>query len=455
MFMRLIYSENLMVTPYPQFKMNYQKFDVSNHICRLLTIIFLFVCPVLIYASEYSPEDLVNPNIQDRRVYVADPANLVSPAAKQQANSILWNLRQKTGAEVVVAVVPNTGDYTEEDFATKLFDNWKIGKADKDNGVLILIVPDQRAARIATGYGVEGVMPDISAMKIIQRSIVPSMKEGDLNSAVVNVSYDVANVLSDPEAAAELKSNQAESWNQMPESDITKEDFIIFIICVVLGVLLVSFCKLIYDSSRFKNLDRYSQSRGWHDNLSTYLLLSIFSLGLGLIPYWIARRKYHNSRNKPMSCPTCKGKMHKLNEEEDNNLLSPSQDFEEKLNSVDYDVWVCDDCGTVERYAYPNKHSIYQECPHCHTKAMYLVKDHTVVPPTTRRTGIGERIYECKYCHNHTTKRYNIPKKEDGSAAAALAAGAILGSRGHGSGGGFGGGFGGGMTGGGGATGRW
>ena len=422
---------------------------------KIKILLFISLIASIAVAKEYSPDELVNPNIADRRIYVADPANLVGSQAEAIANSTLWNLRQKTGAEAVLVVVPNTGDYTREEFATRLFDNWKVGKSDKDNGVIILIVPDQKEAWIATGYGVEGVIPDISAAKIIQRSVVPYMKEGNLDGAVVAVTSDVSNVLSDPVAAEELKSNKEEAWEEMPESDITTEDLITVIICIILGVLLVSICKYVYDNNRLKQLDRYSQARGWHDNMSTYLLLSIFSLGLGLIPYFIVRRKYHNSRNKPMQCPACKGKMKKLNEEEDNNLLSPSQDFEEQLNSVDYDVWVCEDCGTVERFAFPNKHSIYEECPHCHTKAMTLIKDQTVMAPTTRRNGIGERVYECKYCHNLTRKRYNIPKKED-AAAAALAAGAILGSgRGGGFGGGMGGGFGGGRTGGGGGGGRW
>lgn len=424
---------------------------------KKITIIFLllssFLATINIYALDYSPSDIKNPNVSDRRVYVADPAGLVGDEAKTKANAILWYLRKKTGAEVVTVVVPNTGNYTREEFATKLFDEWKVGKSDKDNGVIILIVPDQREAWIATGYGVEGIIPDISAAKIIQRSVVPYMKEGNLDGAVVAVSQDVANVLSDPVAAEELKSNRKEKWEEMPESDITTEDFITFVICIIFAVLLVSVGMFIYDNNRFKKLDRYSEARGWHDQKSTYLALAFLSLGLGLIPYWLVKKKYINARNKPMKCPTCKGNMKKLNEEEDNNLLSPSQDLEEKLNSIDYDVWVCEDCGTVEKFAFPNKNSIYQECPVCHTKAMYLIKDHTVVPPTTRQTGIGERIYDCKYCHNQTKKRYTIPKKEDGTAAA-LAAGAILGSA-RGGGGSFGGGFGGGRTGGGGGGGRW
>ena len=416
----------------------------------------VFISWLAVNAKDYSPEEITNPNIANRYEYVADPANLVGGNAKSEANKTLWNLRQKTGAEVVAVVVPNTGNYTREEFATKLFDLWKVGKSDKDNGVIILIATDQREAWIATGYGVEGVLPDISAAKIVQRSVVPYMKEGNLDEAVVAVTKDVANILSDPVAAEELKSNKKDAWEEMQESDFSEEDLISLVLFVVITLFVISLIKYIYDSRRLRKADRYTQARGWYDSRTTYILLATFSLGLGLIPYLLSRRKYKNARNKPMSCPACKGEMTKLNEEEDNNLLSPSQDLEEQLNSVDYDVWVCKECGTVEKFAFPNKFSQYEECPHCHTKAMYLSKDHTVVAPTTRRAGMGERIYECKYCHNQTKKRYSIPKREDGSAvAAAVAAGAILGSGRGGMGGGIGGGFGGGRTGGGGGGGRW
>lgn len=422
---------------------------------RFLLLLCLGFTFIFAFARDYAPEDIPNPNIADRRVYVADPANLVSQQAEAQANNILWNLRKSTGAEVVCVVVPNTGSLSKEEFAVKLFDSWKVGKSDKDNGVIILIVPDQHEAFISTGYGVEGVIPDISAAKILNRSLVPHMRENDIDGGVVAVTADVANVLSDPEAAAELKSNKNEAWEEMPESDITGEDIFMIVIFFILGIAAISWITYIVDIKRIKNRDRYSQARTLHDDINTYLWLGILSVGLGAIPYWLMKRRYKKLRNDPMPCPACKGKMHKLNEEEDNNLLSPSQDFEERLNSVDYDVWVCEDCGTVERFAFPNKHSIYEECPHCHTKAMTMIKDHTVMAPTTRSTGIGEKIYDCKYCHNQTRKRYTIPKREDGTAAA-LAAGAILGSQGRGGGGGgFGGGFGGGRTGGGGGGVRW
>ena len=419
-----------------------------------ITLILLFsLVGLTMGANDYSPDKLVNPNIADRRVYVSDPAGLVSEADEATANAILWNLRQQTGVEAAIVVVPTTGDMPIEDYATELFTKWGIGKKDVKTGLLIVIATEQGEARIATGYGLEGLIPDISAKKIIDRSIVPYMRQNDVGGAVKAVASDVANILSDPAAAEELKSGRKESWEEDPESDLTSEDIINVVICLCIFVFLFSLGMFFYDNHKLGRQDRYRQALGWHEQRTTYILFAILSLGLGIIPYLLAERKYRKARNSPMKCPACNGRMKKLNEEEDNDLLSPSQDFEEKLNTVDYDVWVCEDCGTVERYPFRIKQSKYEECPHCHTVAMSMVRDHTLIPATTHREGLGEKIYECKYCHNRTKRQYKIPKKVDGTAAA-IAAGSILGGRGNG-GGGFGGGFGGGSTGGGGATGRW
>ncbi|MDE5883246.1 MAG: TPM domain-containing protein, partial [Muribaculaceae bacterium] len=409
-------------------------------------------------ARDYTPSEIPNPNLTDRRVYVADPGNSVSASTKAEVNKILSDLRSSTSAEVAVAVVPSIGDMTIEDFGEKLFTQWGLGKSDKYNGVLILIALDQRRARIQTGYGVEGVLPDISAKKIIDRSIISNMREGDLDAAVLASVNDVANVISDPVAAEELKSSQRDAW-ETAQGGVTGEDIRTFVTWLVWILFLFSVGMLIYDILATRNKDRYRKALMWHNHRTAYWILAACSLGLGLIPAAIAEWMRHRARNKPMKCPTCGSKMRKLNEEEDNALLTPSQDFEERLNTVDYDVWVCPDCGTVERYPFRTKQMKYSECPNCHTVAMCEVRDHTLVPATVHSQGTGEKIYECQFCHHQNRRRYVIPKKPD-PAAAAVAAGAILGSsgrRGGGfeGGGGFGGGFGGGSTGGGGASGGW
>lgn len=421
-----------------------------------IKVIFLLVFSALLsFGRDYTPDEIVNPNISDRRVYISDPGNLVSPAIKAQVNEELYNLRKSTGAEVVVAVIPSIGDMPIEDFSEKLFTKWGVGKSDKDNGVLILIAPEQRRARITTGYGVEGVLPDISAKKIIDRSIVSHMREDDLDGAVAASVNDVVTVLSDPVAAEELKSNEKDAWERGADA-LSPDTFINFLWYVAVFFFLCSIGLFLYDLFSSKGKERYSRAMVWHRHRMAYWILAVCSLGMGIITALLAEWRYRKLRNSPIKCPTCGTKMKKLNEEEDNEYLNAAQDLEEQLKTVDYDVWVCPDCGTVERFPFRAKQMKYTECPSCHTVAMRLVRDHTVVPPTTRREGVGEKIYECEYCRNQNRKRYSIPRKDDGSAAA-LAAGAILGSmgRGGGGGGGFGGGFGGGATGGGGASGGW
>lgn len=405
-------------------------------------------------ARDYTPQEIENPNLADRRVYVADPGNLVSPDVKERVDSRLYDLRRQTSAEVAVVVVPSIGDIPIEDFTEQLFTRWGLGKSDKDNGVMILIAIEQKRARIQTGYGVEGALPDISAKKIIDRDIVANMRMDDIDAAVESAASDVAAVISDPAVAEELKSGKGDAWEEA-ESEITPDDLVTFIGYVALAFGLIAIAMLFVDLCNARGKDRYRKSMIWYNHRKAYWVLAVCSLGIGLIAALLSEFFYKRARNKPLKCSVCGTKMRKLSEEEDNQLLSASQDFEEQLNTVDYDVWECPQCGSIERYPFRTKQMKYTECPNCHTIAMCLVRDHTLYPATTRRNGEGEKVYECMYCHHQNRRRYVIPRRDDGTAAA-LAAGAIIGSLGRGGGGGgFGGGFGGGSTGGGGASGGW
>lgn len=422
----------------------------------ILIIIILFSSLFASSADTYTPQMMPNVQIQNRYEYVSDPGNLLNTEVKSQVNKMLWDLRQKTTVEMVVAIPPSIGDTPIEMWSEQLFTLWGIGKDDKDNGVLIVIAPEQRRARIQTGYGVEGVLTDISCKNIINTAIIPNMKEGNLNQAVIDASALTVSALEDPAVADELKSNEKDNFSGVGET-LDASVFYTFISWLAGIVFLISlgyFINCIIKAR--KHPDYYHRAIIWRESLPTFGWLTLASIGAGAIVWLMAFLMYRYWRTKRRPCSTCGAKMKRLGEEEDNELLSPSQDLEEQLKSIDYDVWECPTCGTIERYAYKSKNTPYSECPKCHTVAMHLTGTRTVIPATTRQAGRGEKVYECKYCGHVHRDPYIIPKKED-PAAAALAAGAILGSmtgRGGG-GGGFGGGFGGGSTGGGGASGGW
>lgn len=424
--------------------------------------IFFLIASLFFIASAaqvYTPSQMPDVQRQNAAEYVSDPAGLLTPDVKAQVNSRLAELRRLTTAEAVVAIPPEIGDLTPAEWCEELFTDWGIGKNDKDNGVLLMISPGSRVAFIMTGYGMEGVLPDIACKRIINEAVVPAMREGNLDAAVLNSTDLIYKAATDPAVAEELRSAQPD--NTGGEID-TIDPKVIWIFARTLAMVLfaaglVFFVRdCVIARSRKSN---FLRAQMWRGHLAAYFWLGVLSLGAGLIFFLLALWQYRRWRTRPLVCSTCGAKMRRLPEEKDNELLSPAQDLEERLNTVDYDVWECPSCGTVERYPYKVKQTKYTECPSCHTVAMCLECDRTVRPATTRAAGEGVRIYECKFCHNRTGRRYTIPRKEDGSAlaAAAVIGAAAAGRRGGDGfgGGGFGGGFGGGATGGGGAGGSW
>ncbi len=421
----------------------------------LLPILLLLSFTHIAAQRAYSPDEVPNVNLRDRREFVADPEGLMSPEARQRVNQLLSQVRAQTTAEVAVAIVPSIGDLDPESFTEELFRKWGIGKADKDNGVLLLIAPSDRIARIETGYGAEGTLTDAAAATIIRNEIAPAMREGRLDAAVEGATASIAQALTDPAYADELRSASNAFGGQTTES-LDSEVFEQFLMLIAGCAFLIGAGIFFSDLISMRKRKQYARALVWNKHLATFIILGILSCGAGLIfallAWWLG--KYF--RNRPIPCDTCGTKMRKLSEEEDNSLLNPAQDLEERLDTVDYDVWLCPKCGTVERFPFKRKQTKYSECPACHTVAMCLVCEKTLTPATTTHAGHGERIYECKYCNNRRREPFVIPKKESAALAAAVIAGAAA-SRGGGGfgGGGFGGGFGGGASGGGGATGGW
>ena len=144
--------------------------------------------------------------VADRRQYVSDPARLMSAAARDTVNALLARLEATTGIETAVVVLPSIGEAAPFDFAQSLFRHWGVGKAESDNGLLILYVGDQRKIRVHTGYGIEGHLTDAMGKRIQSRYMVPAFRRGDVSSGIVAGVGAVCTVLDGtmkPEAPAD------------------------------------------------------------------------------------------------------------------------------------------------------------------------------------------------------------------------------------------------------------
>ena len=113
-----------------------------------------------------------------------DGANVLSPQVRAALETKLADLENKSSIQLVVATVPSLQDNDIETFANGLFRAWKLGEAKRNNGVLLLVAPNERKVRIEVGYGMEGVITDALSSVIIQSAIIPKFKTGDFSAGV-------------------------------------------------------------------------------------------------------------------------------------------------------------------------------------------------------------------------------------------------------------------------------
>lgn len=120
---------------------------------------------------------------------VVDSADILPPDTEARITGRSEAVEKATGTQIVVATVPDLQGYPIEDYGYRLGRQWGIGQKDKDNGVILLVAPNDRRVRIEVGYGLEPVLTDALSSVIIQQRILPRFRAGDMPGGVL-VGFD-------------------------------------------------------------------------------------------------------------------------------------------------------------------------------------------------------------------------------------------------------------------------
>ncbi|WP_409035626.1 TPM domain-containing protein [Leptospira kanakyensis] len=115
---------------------------------------------------------------------VMDHAGILSEATRNRLEESLKQFETETSNQIAVYTTPSLHDEPIGDVAIQIFDEWKLGQKSKNNGVLLLIAPNERKMQIMTGRGLEGALTDIQAKQIIRNEITPSFKAKDMDGGV-------------------------------------------------------------------------------------------------------------------------------------------------------------------------------------------------------------------------------------------------------------------------------
>lgn len=115
---------------------------------------------------------------------VTDLAGVISPTERMRLEEKLYFFESKTSNQIAVLIVPSLEDESVEEYSIRVTDKWQLGDPDKDNGILLLIVMNERKMRIEVGYGLEGALTDLISSQIIRNEIAPHFRTGNYAAGI-------------------------------------------------------------------------------------------------------------------------------------------------------------------------------------------------------------------------------------------------------------------------------
>jgi uncharacterized protein len=171
---------------------------------------------------------------------VVDNANVLSPEVKTDLTAKLANLEQTTGRQLVVVTLPSLQGYEIEDYGYQLGRAWGIGEKGKNSGVLLIVAPTERKVRIEVGYGLEPILTDALSSVIIQTTVLPKFKAGDLPGGIVAGTDAVIQQLALPEDQAKAKAQQAFDVPASAREQSGGSPFPVIIVLIVVVLIVMA-----------------------------------------------------------------------------------------------------------------------------------------------------------------------------------------------------------------------
>jgi uncharacterized protein len=322
-----------------------------------------------------------NPRVTNG-TWVTDMPRALRAETVARLNQAISEIENTHGIEMAVVVVASLDGLSIEEFAEQLFNRWGIGKKQRDNGLLFLWSTGDRKVRVEVGYGLEGVLPDGKAGAILDSYVIPMFKAGDFDAGVV----------------AGVDAVLAAARNEQ----------------VALPAI---------------GTESYEDDDG---SLTWLPWLGSIPVGLGGFAGFRRWRRYRRRK-----CPQCHARMALLSDSDDDALLEKGQVAEERIGSVDYDVWRCPSCSHHFTLRYAKWLSSYAKCPQCSNRTKSATE--TVIKAATTSSSGSARVFEkCAFCSYTREWTKTLPRITQSSSSSSGSSGGSS--------------FGGGRSGGGGAS---
>ncbi|WP_375693191.1 MULTISPECIES: TPM domain-containing protein [unclassified Bartonella] len=182
--------------------------------------------------------------------YVNDVAHLLDNATKEDLTKKLAALEEKTGDQIVLLTLPTLSGNDIETYSNSLFRTWGLGQKKINNGVLLVIAPNERTARIEVGYGLEGELTDALSSVIINSFMIPNFREGNYQKGIAEAVDTIIKVITESDSDFTFRIKEKAKIVEEQRKQAEKEEmvinaimFLILFIVVGLPILAMIFGK--------------------------------------------------------------------------------------------------------------------------------------------------------------------------------------------------------------------
>jgi uncharacterized protein len=193
---------------------------------------FIVVLALAAFSAAALAQSLTFPELSGR---VVDEAGILDANAREQLEKLSADLEAKTTDQLVVVTLKSLQGTSIEDYGYQLGRKWQIGQKAKNNGVLLIVAPNDRKVRIEVGYGLEPTLTDALSSFIVQQAILPRFRNGDFAGGVTRGAEDIVNVLT---GDAEEYKERARAANAAPGLSAAEMMVIAFWVIVAIMIIL-------------------------------------------------------------------------------------------------------------------------------------------------------------------------------------------------------------------------
>ncbi len=368
---------------------------------------------------------LLVPPPQDPTRRIHDLANQLPAETAGQLETLAETVERETTAQLAVVTVPTLAGQSVEQYANTLFNEWGIGQQETNNGVLLLVAPNDRQVRIEVGRGLEPLLTDELCGELLDEYVIPPFKSGAMSEGIVNGTEQLAAILRGYPEAAKGVPGSAPAFIRTPRRDAT----IGLVLLIAAAVIAFFVGRRAVQGGAFSTTKFFFMTVALLVLGSVALMLilrtakktnELMALGgtAGAATAGVLGQNFRRYRRyRPRACSKCGTQHILLNEKLDDSKLSEVQKLEEAVGSVDYDVWYCPACLHNDTEAYISYFSGFQVCPKCHGRLFKEEPQRVITSPTKSSAGLAKVDGQCTFCKYKRTRDVVLPRIVESSSS--------------------------------------